>query len=383
MKRPSFLLLFALIMTYSAGNAQQILLEKRFPDAWITDALATDDGYIVLGHREREWRVGNVIEHAHTPFLAKLDGDMRSVWEYKFPEGPFRAFRSLEAVENGFLVMGADHHGTYRKRGAAWLAQVNQQGQLTWEKHFPVDGYNSSEGIWVKQLPGGELLAMTRAFRNYNSLGNLRMLRLNKKGELTQSQWVGMDKYYVGLPGVQLNDDGSVLMMGFAYDTKASFQASNARGWVYQIHPDHPKVALLDKLYTNYKDLILSNAMPLADGGWWIVGHARGPKNGKKSGVLLHLAANGHLVEGHTWEQDHGLVARDLIYDFERDRILIAGWSATARSATDFHTHIFEVDQNFDDSEHNIGDKGRFTKLIPFSSGEMLAVSTNGVHLMR
>lgn len=382
MKKPPFLLLLLLLFTYTTGNAQEVLLEKTFPDAWITDAVALDDGYVVLGHREREWRVGNTIEHAHTPFLTKLNGDMQPVWEHKFPEGQFRAFRSLEATQDGFLVMGADHNGAY-KNGAAWLAKVDVRGNLQWEKHFPYSGHNGTEGIWVRQLADGNLLAMTRVFRNYNSLGNLRLMRLDANGKQIWSELVGMDKNYGGLSGVQVNADGTVLMMGFAYDTKASFQSENARGWVYQIHPDKPKEVILDRVYPELQDLILSNAMSLEQGGWWIVGRSRNPENRKTNGVLLQVGSNGNLLDKHIWKQDHGLVARDLAYDFNRDRILIAGWSATPSSATDYHTHLFEVDQNFNDSEHKTGPKGRYMKLIPFSSGEMLAVSSNGVHLIR
>lgn len=281
-----------LLAALSYATAQQLLHTREFPlSNRLYKVLTLENGYLVLGHREREESRNQVITTYYKPFLAKLNAKLETIWETRFPESEFPTFNSV-AEANGAYYLNGNHHRPGNQHTKAKLVKVSEHGHIEFEKHYASPGFHSVEGFHILPLPEGDLVVCNRKYRKFNSYGSPWVLRLDSEGTKVWEKGFGEQYYSAGPSRMLLTSKGNVVLLGFTYANKTDFRGALESGWICEFDASNPNLIIHDKVLRNHRDYLLRDAIELADGGWWIVGNATNLEKKQKVSVVAEYDEN-------------------------------------------------------------------------------------------
>lgn len=365
----------SLSLAFAQNLFQQRIYENVFR---LTKVLTLDDGYLILGHREREENINNNIERHYEPFLTKLDRGLQTVWETRFPESELRTFNHLVAANGGYYLNG-NHHPMGSQKCQAKLVKVSSSGDIEFEKHFSYPGYHSVEGFQMLPLPGGDLIVCNRKYRNYGSLGLTWILRVTPEGEQVWEKNFGTNYNFAGPNQFKLSSQGKVHFFGFCYLTKGDFDRSNASGWICAFNPDNPNEIYTDKGLSNRTNYILKGGIELADGGWWLLGNATDMEKKAKIGVLEAFNFNWQVTRSQEFSQPNGLRFEAFCWDGQSSQLKLAGYTGNHPS---WKGILLNVNLDWVTVGTREGDQGIHLQVESPGNGELVLVHDNQINLL-
>lgn len=376
------LILGIALLLFNNLQAQQVLLEKEFTDGRIEKAVPVSDGYLVLAHREREERIGNRIESYYQPYLLKLDGNFRRVWEKTWPEGTVSRIKDLKVAGNRIYLVGS-HYPNNGKSCEGWLTQLNMNGHILSEKFYPYPRYHSVEGNWLEVLPNGDLIVMMRTYRNWGSMGTSWLLRLRPSGEKIWARHLGRHYKHCSLYNMIITADGAGLFTGHVIENETRWKQENSAGWMYKIDLNNPDRVYLDKVIDHDNKNNLGESIELENGDLWVLGRKQNHKGGKDA-CLYKYDASGNLLDMKSWSDPNSVIFRSFCWNPATERLQIVGYSKV-HSGFDYWTPRFiEVDGEWSVMRDQNGERGAAnTYITPFHNGEMMLVSSNKLQVVR
>jgi hypothetical protein len=232
-----------------------------------------------------------------------------TLWTRWIDLGSAHRIRAMQPIESGFLAAGeGDSSGVF----TPWVACFDETGGLLWERHYPGQTFSELHGLVI--LPDGSLAAAGFSYRTTTGY-DARYLHLAPDGSVLQ------DSVYA-LPGFQqwnglVAISGSVVALGSA----RSDSLTTNDGWVVELDPIGNRLRET-RLGGNGGDTFHA-AVPMSDGGLWIVGEKESIGEDLDA-WLVRLDAEWNPI----WERTFGGGGDDQavqIMNAGNDRCLISG----------------------------------------------------------
>lgn len=382
MKKVLSYLCFLLVLN-SGLSAQEIIAQKEFPQTrWLKSSIPLEDGFLVLGHRHREEQIKQVITGYYTPFLVKLDFNMQPVWEQTFTESRHMNMVSMVEGEDGFYLFG-NYYAPGSTRAQAQLVKVSKGGKVVFKKQYTYSNYNAVEGSHLMILPDGDLVAMARVYRNYNSYGSPWLLRFRNNGEKVWDK-VLRQHYQIAPTGLKLSDNGNILIYGGTYEEKKHFDAENISALVMEVDPDAPEQVKVNKILRDHRDYYFSDVMQLESGGWWTIGRARVPADRisdlKDYTVLTEFDSNWNQLRQKKLSHKKVLIPHSFCWNEAESQLEIAGHFNRHPSWQGIH---ISLTADWVEVERREGEKGVSRQIFAYSDGTLLKVHKNQLQILR
>lgn len=375
--------LIIVLLLYSSGSAQKVILQNQFPDIYsISKVLYLDKGYVVAGYRKRTARAGQTAVTYFRPFVAKWNSSMKKVWERRFPESTKLSIKSVLKANDGYYVLGDNGNVKTPGPGVARLTRLSESGIVEWEKLYRYPGHYASEGVDMIVLPKGDLVARIDVYYKKGSIELPHLVRLTQGGIKVWDRAI-MGKRFRYYPArMALNSSGKIMLAGTALKAYESLKSGESEGWVRVIDPEKPDKVLAEKFYTDYPSLRFTDAMELETNGWWMLGAASDQGDRSKYYLtLLELDPDLCVVEKKRYDHDSHLFMRSFCWDQNRKQLLIAGQTYSKTKGS--HTALYTLGLDWDLRKNKIGGKGNFSQITTGADGKILLVEQSGMMVMR
>ena len=373
----------AWLMLQCSLSAQEIIAKKEFPDTrWLQKSIPLEDGFVVMGHRHRSERKGNTIENYYVPYLSKLDFDMQVVWEQSFVESVHINFRTVEEGKDAFYLMG-NSYDPGSPKAKAQLIKVSKSGKVLFKKEYAYPNHHTVEGKHLMVMPNGDLIAIARVYRNYNSYGSPWLIRLTDQGEIIWDK-VLRQHYQIAPRGLKLCDNGNVLIYGGTYHEREDMQAENIAAWAFEFNPEAPDDIKFNKVIRDHKDYSFSDVMQLESGGWWTIGRARVPADRisdlKDYTVLTEFDSNWNQLRQKKIEHEKAMVPHSFCWNEAESQLEIAGHFNRHPRWKGIH---ISMTADWVEVERRVGEDGISRQIFAYSDGTLMKLHKNQLQILR
>lgn len=224
---------------------------------WLTGMIATKDGGLVLTGSRSDREITR-----SAGWVVRLDAKADELWRREFDAGQPTGTSGLTALaempDAGFVVVGST---TVKSAGQydGWMLRLDKDGKALWEKSF---GSAEEDALFgVAALPDGGAVACGA----HGADGQGWILRVDAKGDVVWEKRFGGMGYDVFNAVVPVAPGGFV-----AVGTTRSKGPAGGAAWVLRL--DDRGEPLWEKLLTPVKGASANSILPLADGGFLVVG---------------------------------------------------------------------------------------------------------------
>ena len=182
--------------------------DEIMQESTIRQLLPADEGLIAVGsgilQSEEFWR----------PLLINMDEQGRVRWHRTFGgERDDMVFGAALLEEGGAVITGSTR-SQHPLRRDLYLARVDSEGRLEWEKAYGLEGYHVT-GTAVTMMPSGEIVVLANLHTDASTHDMSLMIRFDAQGKPTGANrvWVNGD---VRAGAVLRNHNGELLITGMA-----------------------------------------------------------------------------------------------------------------------------------------------------------------------
>ena len=361
--------------------AQEILLEKKFPNGNLRIGAVLPDGYLVIGNYEHRSLIDGTYRYKHEPFLMRLDGSLNVVWEKKFPKRRHEGFKDMVVDGDAIYILGTQYGRPVEGRAEAWLLKLNLDGVQTWERFIAYPDFNTTEACWLRLLPDGDLITMTRAFRYNSSLGDQWLLRFDSQGKEIWNKKMSEDQYYSSLGNAMVTPRGTLLMNGSTYTERADFSKEVSLGYMVELDPDNPNQPGKSKTFRDFHNMGFGDIMELDNGHFWATGRFEPDATSTKDfGILMQMDKDWNIIRNKPLGYEKTFHLSKMAWNPQDQRICLFGTIDVRGDAVGKH---IQLSPNFQIIRDENNAAIRVRSVTAFSNGEVLAVARWTLQIVR
>jgi hypothetical protein len=273
-----------LVRTDAAGK---LLWEKGFPGdphGWATAMVAVPKGGFLIAGATGRKDMSKVAAR-----LIRVDAKGAALWDKKYGGVRADSFTGAIAMPDG----GAVVVGSTSSKGAGgfdlWIARIDPQGTLLWDKAFGGPGEDAGYAI-ARHPAGGFVVAGVTAGPDGSGSGSAWILRFIDDGKALWSKTFG-GSAYDHASAVTVYPNGDVVFGGFS--------ESRGTGWVMRLASADGK-PLWDRALRGVRFGAVNDLVILPDGGIAVAGLRQTAKYSDEKGFLLRMAGDGQVL----WRKD-------------------------------------------------------------------------------
>lgn len=257
---------------------------------WVTSvAVMPDGGFALAGAAER----GTATHVA--AWVLRTDADGKVMWQQKVGGHQLDGATAIAALANGHVVVA----GSVSSRGAgrydAWLLSFDAKGEKVLDETY--GGKQRDTAFALAVVKDGFALAGARASDTESGdQSDVWLLRIDRSGKMLWQKTWGGEGYQAAASLVALPDGGFVIA---GHAGEAGDANGGGKPWV--IRTDDKG----EKIWDRKLDIAPAGASPrgwanriirLADGGFVVVGLAKGSDSADEQGWIARLRADGTVA---------------------------------------------------------------------------------------
>ena len=237
-------------------------------------------------------------------YLAKLDKNGNILWEKVFEEGE-EAY-GIVSTKDGYIIVGSTSTFDTSGKSYIYVFKVSKDGRMEWEKAFSPLSTSYAQGLAVFMNSDNtfDIVAADKSYKTYNELSNIRLLRIDDKGNriASSSQGIIGNSYYFGK--VTRTSDGGYLMVG----ESSSYSSSKSGGYVVKL--DNSGKKSWEVVYGNEGFSSVKAVVEAPDGGYLLVGQTNIFGTAPDT-FILRIDKSGKIM----WKKIYGEVGSEIGYD--------------------------------------------------------------------
>ena len=286
----------------------------------------SDGGTIVAGYTtSKDGDVTNTTLNEYWDlWIIKLDRCGNISWKKTMGGKGYESARDIIETANGFLVLGetnstdGDVIAGYGGTKDIWLLQLDQNGNLTWQKRLGGTGLDIGNQI-ITLADGNFLIAATTSSNDGNATGNHGtggytdglLIKIDPSGNVLWNKCFGGSKNEELLDIEVIND--KIYVAGYANSTDGDIPANqkNYDVWILSVDQNGNKVS--SKIYGGSQNDVAYSMTKGNDGSLTLAGYTTS-NDGDVSGAkgdqdywILNVTTNGNI----NWQQTLGGTAAE------------------------------------------------------------------------
>jgi hypothetical protein len=301
------------VKTDALGIAQWTRTLSTQGDRAASGDRTTDGGFVVAGYAPDSFGSGGVSDGV----VIKLDAAGSSLWRRVLGAGGYDELTSIRSTaDDGFIVAGdTSSYGYYD--WDAYLARMNGDGDVVWEKHFGGSGQQTLSAVAV--TAGGEIITAGSTSPT-SSQTHAFLVKTDSAGTLLWQHDFD-DGRALNLLAVEEASDGGYVAAGSTSSPDGAVDA-------YVVKTDSSGQPLWERALGGAGPNRFGTIVPTADGGFTLAGETRSATLVDYDAYLVRLDGTGNVL----WERQFGGSGDDTADDLQP--ALDGGWVMAGRTGS-------------------------------------------------
>jgi hypothetical protein len=369
----SLIILLTLFVCAVPAIAQYDIVERRLDvQLEISDVLATEEGYYVLGLVNDKEEADNVITNYYTAKLVFFDRNFQKVWEKSFERNESETLKSAIRIGNRLYLSGTSPSNAtiYPK---AWVICLSLNGNVLWEQRLGFPNNQITEGIRVYDTGNGDIVLHAHTYRTEYSPGRPVLYRLHSDGSLAWKQAYGLQYYYPHFYYGTQTSDGNLVLVGQVFPTESSlYDNAKVNGFIAKIDISTGK-AIWENRYTNMDYMPFSDVIE-GNSGELIVVSGSGTKGYTRQARAWIMDANGQILDQKAVPHEGRAGLENITFDPNSGKYFSIGAVENINSDPEQKTILAVFDSNYEVLDAIVIDSKNQYKITNDIDGSLIAI---------